>query len=113
MGLVLNPSKVESWGKSSKSKGRKKKDEAVEEHGCWVKLRFGTCMPSRSKVNSSITGTSGSGIEDWVGAEYRKERWVCGGGWVQRRERREGREEGGRGGKEQPRKNKNKNSFWA
>ncbi|PRQ40824.1 hypothetical protein RchiOBHm_Chr4g0440211 [Rosa chinensis] len=60
MGLL----KVETWD-GSKSKGRKKKkkkkkkDEVVEETGCWIKFSFGICMPSsRSKVNSSMTGTT-------------------------------------------------------
>ena len=54
MGLL----KVETWD-GSKSRGRKKKDEAVEETGCWVKFSFGTCMPSsRSKVDSTMTGTT-------------------------------------------------------
>lgn len=57
MGLVLNDSKVKTWD-GSKSKGKKKKDEAVEETGCWVKFSFGTCMPSRSKVDSAMTGTT-------------------------------------------------------
>ncbi|KAB2613922.1 receptor-like protein kinase [Pyrus ussuriensis x Pyrus communis] len=80
MGLVLNPSKVESLDKSSKSKGRKKKDEAVEEPGCWVKLRFGTCMPSRSKVNSSITGTSVSYAETKSSNEKSRDREITRGG---------------------------------
>ncbi|PRQ47525.1 hypothetical protein RchiOBHm_Chr2g0100621 [Rosa chinensis] len=57
MGLL----KVETWD-GSKSKGRKKKkkkDEAVEETGCWIKFSFGICMPSsRSKVDSTMTGTT-------------------------------------------------------
>ncbi|XVF86002.1 hypothetical protein PTKIN_Ptkin17bG0165900 [Pterospermum kingtungense] len=70
MGLGFEEGKVRSWD-MCKSKGRKKKkkinsekedldDEAVvEETGCWVKLRFiGTCISSRSKVDSSASGTS-------------------------------------------------------
>ncbi|XP_061990857.1 serine/threonine-protein kinase PBL34-like [Rosa rugosa] len=59
--------KVESWD-ISKSKGRRKKkmvvdddDDDVEEEetGCWLRLRFfGSCISSRSKVDSSISGTS-------------------------------------------------------
>ncbi|PRQ40855.1 putative protein kinase RLK-Pelle-RLCK-VIIa-2 family [Rosa chinensis] len=60
--------KVESWD-ISKSKGRKKKmvvddddddvDVEEEETGCWLRLRFfGSCISSRSKVDSSISGTS-------------------------------------------------------
>ncbi|XP_022734273.1 probable serine/threonine-protein kinase PIX7 [Durio zibethinus] len=69
MGLGSEDGKVKSWD-MCKSKGRKKKkknsekedldDEAVaEETGCWVKLRFiGSCIFSRSKVDSSVSGTS-------------------------------------------------------
>ncbi|KAE9605499.1 hypothetical protein Lal_00025591 [Lupinus albus] len=69
MGLVggENVNKVvESWDVSN-SKGRKKKKkkevevvvEEVEGAGCWVSIRlFGSCVSSRSKVNSSLSGTS-------------------------------------------------------
>lgn len=59
MGLGGNDVKVESW-EVGKSKGRKKKDGGEEETGCcWVKLRFmASCISSRSKVDSSISGTS-------------------------------------------------------
>lgn len=63
MGLGAENGKVESWD-VCKSKGRKKKkkdDVAVEGEGtgCWVRLRFiGSCISSRSKVDSSISGTS-------------------------------------------------------
>ncbi|KAM5567111.1 serine/threonine-protein kinase PBL34-like [Rosa sericea] len=60
--------KVESWD-ISKSKVRRKKKKVVEddddgdveeeETGCWLRLRFfGSCISSRSKVDSSISGTS-------------------------------------------------------
>lgn len=58
--------KKASWD-SSKSKAKKKKKkvedevevEEEEETGCWVKLRFfGSCISSRSKVDSSVSGTS-------------------------------------------------------
>lgn len=57
--------KVESWD-ISKSKVRRKKkkkddDDGVEEEetGCWLRLRFfGSCISSRSKVDTSISGTS-------------------------------------------------------
>ncbi|XP_059648892.1 serine/threonine-protein kinase PBL34-like [Cornus florida] len=61
MGLGGDGVKVESWdvGKSKGGKKKKKKDGAVEETGCWVKLRFiGSCISSRSKVDSSISGIS-------------------------------------------------------
>lgn len=68
MGLGFQEGKVKSWN-TCKSKERKKKknsekedlddEAAVEETGCWVKLRFiGSCISSRSKVDSSVSGTS-------------------------------------------------------
>ncbi|CAL5419636.1 unnamed protein product [Camellia sinensis] len=60
MGLGAEGVKGESWdvGKS-KSKNRKKKDGVEEETGCWVRLRFiGSCISSRSKVDSSVSGIS-------------------------------------------------------
>lgn len=58
--------KASSW-ELCKSKGRKKntkveddvsEDEGVET-GCWLKFRFiGSCISSRSKVDSSVSGTS-------------------------------------------------------
>nr|KYP65821.1 hypothetical protein KK1_012089 [Cajanus cajan] len=66
MGLgAQNGKVVESWD-VCKSKGRKKKkqgDEEVEgaEAGCWVRLRFiGSCISSRSKVDSSVSGSGTS-----------------------------------------------------
>ncbi|CAK9137082.1 unnamed protein product [Ilex paraguariensis] len=53
--------KGESWdvGKSKGSKKKKKKGIDVEETGCWIKFRFiGSCIYSRSKVDSSISGIS-------------------------------------------------------
>ncbi|RDX75441.1 putative serine/threonine-protein kinase PIX7, partial [Mucuna pruriens] len=47
-----------------KSKGKKKKkkedgDVEEEDTGCWFRLRFiGSCISSRSKVDSSVSGTS-------------------------------------------------------
>ena len=68
MGLGGENGKVESWevGKSKVVKKKKKKEvvEAKggveeEEIGCWVRLRFlGSCISSRSKVDSSISGTT-------------------------------------------------------
>lgn len=63
MGLGAENGKVESWD-ACKSKGRKKKKKdkvsvEEEETGCWIRLRFiGSCISSRSKVDSSISGTS-------------------------------------------------------
>uniref|UniRef100_A0A5B7A1R6 non-specific serine/threonine protein kinase n=2 Tax=Davidia involucrata TaxID=16924 RepID=A0A5B7A1R6_DAVIN len=58
MGLGADGVKVESWDVGN-SKNRKQKDGAAEETGCWVKLRFiGSCISSRSKVDSSISGIS-------------------------------------------------------
>ncbi|KAF5749021.1 putative Protein kinase APK1B chloroplast precursor [Tripterygium wilfordii] len=60
MGLGPDSMKEEKWV-VDKSKGEKKskKNEAAgdEETGCWVKLRIlGSCMSSRSKVDSSMSG---------------------------------------------------------
>lgn len=42
-----------------KLKENKKKDDEVQETGCWIKFRFfGRCISSRSKVESSISGSS-------------------------------------------------------
>ncbi|CAB4305456.1 unnamed protein product [Prunus armeniaca] len=79
MGLVLNDSKVKTWD-GSKSKGKKKKDEAVEETGCWVKFSFGTCMPSRSKVDSAMTGTTISFAETKSSNEKSRDRELTRGG---------------------------------
>lgn len=69
MGLDGEDGKVKSW-EVCKSKGRKKKKVEEEDNdddsggcavetGCWVKLRFiGSCISSRSKVDTSISGTS-------------------------------------------------------
>ena len=60
MGLGGDGTKVESWY-VCKSKARKKKDGggAVEETGCWIRLRYiGSCISSRSKVDNSISGIS-------------------------------------------------------
>ena len=67
MGLGSENGKVKTW-EVGKSKGVKKKKKEVvegkggvedEEIGCWVRLRFvGSCISSRSKVDSSISGTT-------------------------------------------------------
>lgn len=72
MGLLGsdNVKMVESWD-MSKSKGSKKmkKDKENEDvidagktkTGCWVGLRFiGSCISSRSKVDSSVSGSGTS-----------------------------------------------------
>ncbi|CAO2829150.1 unnamed protein product [Amaranthus hypochondriacus] len=45
-----------------KSKGgrrKKEEDDSAEDTGCWIKLRFiGSCITSRSKVDSSVSGAS-------------------------------------------------------
>ncbi|XP_022881826.1 probable serine/threonine-protein kinase PIX7 [Olea europaea var. sylvestris] len=59
MGLSGDSLEVGSW-EVGKSKGRKKKNgDAEEETGCWIKLRYiGSCISSRSKVDSSLSGIS-------------------------------------------------------
>ncbi|KAJ6688982.1 hypothetical protein OIU85_005405 [Salix viminalis] len=57
MSLGSEEDKVKSFWDVCKSKERKKKDGT--QVGCWVKLRFfGSCISSRSKVDSSVSGTS-------------------------------------------------------
>lgn len=65
MGLGAENGKVVESLDVCKSKGNKKKkkkqDGVVEEEdtGCWLRLRFfGSCISSRSKVDSSVSGTS-------------------------------------------------------
>lgn len=58
MGLSPDSIKVDSWDHGGKSKGRKKKDGASEETGCWIKFRLMGCISSRSKVENSVSGTS-------------------------------------------------------
>lgn len=59
MGLGGDDAKVESWDLGKSKGSKKKKDGGEEETGCWVKLRFmSSCISSRSKVDSSISGTS-------------------------------------------------------
>ncbi|PIA27976.1 hypothetical protein AQUCO_07400078v1 [Aquilegia coerulea] len=66
MGLVPEDIQLEGWDvakSKSKSKGKKNsiKDGEEEENdiGCWFKFRFmRSCISSRSKVNSSISGAS-------------------------------------------------------
>ncbi|KAH7851199.1 hypothetical protein Vadar_008496 [Vaccinium darrowii] len=58
MGFDSDAVKVGLWG-VEKPKIRKKKDDDAVETGCWLKFRFlGKCMPSGSKVESSISGSS-------------------------------------------------------
>ncbi|KAL3582795.1 hypothetical protein D5086_017127 [Populus alba] len=57
MGLGSEEGKVKSSWDVCKSKERKKKEGT--KAGCWVKLRLvGSCISSRSKVDSSVSGTS-------------------------------------------------------
>lgn len=58
MGLGSDSIKMGPSGEG-KSKNSKKKEDDVEETGCWIKFRFfGRCMSSGSKVESSISGSS-------------------------------------------------------
>ncbi|KAF9673509.1 hypothetical protein SADUNF_Sadunf10G0031600 [Salix dunnii] len=60
MELGSEEGKVKSSWDMFKSKERnKKKKKDGTEAGCWVKLSFiGSCISSRSKVDSSVSGTS-------------------------------------------------------
>ena len=58
-GKVVSRVVTESKG-AKKQKNNKEQVETVEEEtGCWIALRiFRSCISSRSKVDSSISGTS-------------------------------------------------------
>ena len=64
MKMALNPDSVKVKNSNERSKSKKNKknqgnDKDEEDRGCWFKLRLlGSCMPSRSKVDSSLSGTS-------------------------------------------------------
>ncbi|KAJ6866727.1 serine/threonine-protein kinase PIX7 isoform X1 [Populus alba x Populus x berolinensis] len=59
MGLSPDSVKVKNSNEKSKSKKNRKNDKDEEDMGCWFKLRLlGSCMPSRSKVDSSLSGIS-------------------------------------------------------
>ncbi|KDP45472.1 hypothetical protein JCGZ_09721 [Jatropha curcas] len=66
MGLGPDPIKVKTF--ENKSNSKKKKDGGDEkekqEIGCWAKFRLiGSCMPSRSKVDNSLSGTTTQYVE--------------------------------------------------
>lgn len=49
----------ESKGKKKQKNNKEQVETVEEETGCWIALRiFGSCISSRSKVDSSISGTS-------------------------------------------------------
>ena len=64
MKMALNPDSVKVKNSNERSKSKKNKknqgnDKDEEDMGCWFKLRLlGSCMPSRSKVDSSLSGIS-------------------------------------------------------
>lgn len=59
MGFRDNAIKAGSLDVGKKSKGKMKKDGDEKEIGCCVKFTcFGKCIPSRSKVDSSKSGTT-------------------------------------------------------
>ncbi|XAR51757.1 Non-specific serine/threonine protein kinase [Bertholletia excelsa] len=63
MGLGPDAVMVGTWS-GKKLKERKKEEDDDVETGCWFKFRFfGGCMPSRSKVEGSISGTSTQDVE--------------------------------------------------
>ncbi|CAI9771938.1 unnamed protein product [Fraxinus pennsylvanica] len=59
MGLSGDSLEARSW-EVGKSEGRNKKNgDAEVKTGCWIKLRYiGSCISSRSKVYSSLSGIS-------------------------------------------------------
>ncbi|KAJ6683850.1 hypothetical protein OIU85_007537 [Salix viminalis] len=62
--MALSPDSVKVKNSNERSKSKKNKknqgnDKDEEDMGCWFKLRLlGSCMPSRSKVDSSLSGIS-------------------------------------------------------
>ncbi|KAB5516334.1 hypothetical protein DKX38_026982 [Salix brachista] len=64
MKMALSPDSVKVKNSNERSKSKKNKknqgnDKDEEDMGCWFKLRLlGSCMPSRSKVDSSLSGIS-------------------------------------------------------
>ncbi|MQM18500.1 hypothetical protein Taro_051494 [Colocasia esculenta] len=58
MGLGPDAVQVDGWGNAERTKGRrkKKKDGMAEETGCWIRFNFmGSCIPSRHKVDTSVS----------------------------------------------------------
>uniref|UniRef100_A0A1D1YE21 non-specific serine/threonine protein kinase n=1 Tax=Anthurium amnicola TaxID=1678845 RepID=A0A1D1YE21_9ARAE len=58
MGLGPDAVQVDGWGNAGKAKGKRKKKKGVmaEVTGCWIRFSFmGSCIPSRSKVDTSIS----------------------------------------------------------
>ncbi|KAJ6290249.1 hypothetical protein OIU78_026049 [Salix suchowensis] len=64
MKMALSPDSVKVKNSNERSKSKKNKnnqgnDKDEDDMGCWFKLRLlGSCMPSRSKVDSSLSGIS-------------------------------------------------------
>ncbi|GAB2297256.1 Serine/threonine-protein kinase pbl34 [Dionaea muscipula] len=76
MGLGNDVGKVDAWNKGKSKGDRKNKDDendgGGEDTGCWIKLRFiGSCITSRSKVDSSVSGTSTNCAESKCSNEVR------------------------------------------
>lgn len=62
--MTSTATKVETL-EVSKSKGRNK-DGKEEEIGCWVRFTFRGCMPSRSKVDSTMSGTTNTSCGNFL-----------------------------------------------
>ncbi|XP_015573643.1 serine/threonine-protein kinase PBL34 isoform X2 [Ricinus communis] len=76
MGLGPDSLKVKNLEDKSKKK-KNKKDEEEKEIGCWPKLRLiGGCMPSRSKVDNSLSGTTAQYVESKSTEEKSKDQPV-------------------------------------
>lgn len=62
MGLGDDGLKGESWDVKKSMVRKEKDDDSVERTGCCIRLRFiGSCITSRSKVDSSLSGISTHG----------------------------------------------------
>ncbi|XP_065876914.1 serine/threonine-protein kinase PBL34-like isoform X2 [Euphorbia lathyris] len=83
MGLGPEPDslKVKNFEDKSKTNNKKKDDKRgnkeVEEIGCWAKFKLiGNCMPSRSKVDTSLSGIAAQYVESKPTDEKRKDQPV-------------------------------------
>uniref|UniRef100_A0A2P2M4D2 non-specific serine/threonine protein kinase n=1 Tax=Rhizophora mucronata TaxID=61149 RepID=A0A2P2M4D2_RHIMU len=67
MGLFIDCVKSKNFEEKSKSKKKSKVEgngKKKKEIGCWIKFRsMGGCMPSRSKVDSSVSGAPSQYVE--------------------------------------------------
>ncbi|WCJ20809.1 Protein kinase superfamily protein [Euphorbia peplus] len=76
MGLGPDSLKVKTFPKKKDDK-RVKKEDDDDEIGCWAKFKLiGNCMPSRSKVDTSLSGITAHYVESKSTDEKRKDQLV-------------------------------------